>query len=144
MITRSIFAAAAMAASISALAAPQWTAVAGNNADDTFVDRSSFTSQGHLIDVDVLRIFDEPVTLGNDADTGEAMYPHRSVKLTYKVNCGTGTIAMSQWTMFDEHFGNGQVVWDHKVQGKLAFTRANDEETRSVLRSTCATNTASR
>jgi hypothetical protein len=143
MLKQSIFA-AAMAFSLSATAAPQWAAVSGNNADDTFVDSASYSSQGHLVDVDVLRIFDEQIALGNDPETGEAVYPHRSVKLTYKVNCDARTIAISEWTMFDGSFGDGDVVWDVKVQDTFAFTRANDEETRAVMRSTCATTTASR
>jgi hypothetical protein len=144
MLNQSILAAAAMAFSLSAAAAPQWAAVSGNNADDTFVDRSSYFSQGDLVDVGVLRIFDEQIALGNDPETGKAVYPHRSVKLTYKVNCDAGTIAMSEWTMFDGSFGDGEVVWDVQVQDELAFTGANDEETRAVMRSTCATTTASR
>ena len=144
MLNRSILATAAMAFSLTAAAAPQWAAVSGNNADDTFVDRASYSSEGKLVDVNVLRIFDEQIALGNDPETGEAMYPHRSVKLTYKVDCGTGTIAMSQWTMYDGTFGDGKTVWDVKVQDSLTFTRANDEETRAVLRNTCTTTTASR
>ena len=143
MINRFIFIVAAITASFSATAAPQWSALSGNNADDTFVDRSSYSSQGHLIDVQLLRIFDEPVALGNDASTGVEVYPHRSVRLTYKVNCGTGTLAMSQWTMYDGSFGDGDVVWDVKVENELAFTRANDEEMLAVMRSTCASTTAS-
>lgn len=144
MFSRSLLATAAMTFTLTAAAAPQWAAVTGTNADDTFVDRTSYSPEGQLVDVNVLRIFDEQIALGNDPETGEAMYPHRSVKLTYKVDCGAGTIAMSQWTMYDGSFGDGKTVWDVKVQDALAFTRANDEETRAVMRTTCATTTASR
>jgi len=144
MFHRSMFAAAAMAVSLSAVAAPQWAAIPGKNADDTFVDIASYSAQGQLLDVNVLRIHNEQIALGNDAQTGEAVYPHRSVKLTYKVDCGAGTIAMSRWTMFDGSIGDGEVVWNVEVHDGLAFTRANDEETRSVMASACATTTAYR
>jgi hypothetical protein len=143
MIVRSVLASAVFAASISANAA-SWTAMAGNNADYTFVDSASFENKGELVDVDVLRDFNETLTLGNDPDTGAEMYAHRSVKLTYKVDCGNDAIAISEWKMFAGSLGNGEVVWAGKNSGKLAFTAANDEETRALLVSTCATNTASR
>ncbi len=144
MFNRSMIGAAAMAFSLSAAAAPQWSAIPGNNADDTFVDRSSHSSQSRLVDVNVLRIFDEQIALGNDPETGKEVYPHRSVKLTYKVDCAAGTIAMSEWTMYDGSLGDGDVVWNVEVQDALAFTGANDEETRSVMASACTTTTASR
>ena len=143
MFNRSMIATAAMAFSLTAAAAPQWAAIPGNNADDTFVDRCSHSSQNQLLEVNVLRIFDEQIALGNDPETGKAMYPHRSVQLTYEVDCGAGTIAMSRWTMYDGSFGDGEVVWNVDVLNDLAFTRANDEETRAVMASNCATNTAS-
>ena len=144
MIARSILASAVLATSISANAAPQWNALGGNNADATFVDRTSFELQGGFVTVDVLRNFKETIVLGNQPETGEAMYPHRSVKLTYKVDCGRSAIALSEWKMFDGNFGNGEVVWADRNWGNLAFTAANDEETRAVLRSTCVADTASR
>ena len=144
MFAHSVLALTALAVSISANAAPQWTSLAGNNADETFLDSASRDKQGHLADVDVLRNFDETITLGNDPVTGAPMYAHRSVKLTYKVDCSKGVIALSAWKMYDGSFGNGEVVWADKNWGKPVFTTANDDETRGVLRSTCATSTASR
>ena len=96
------------------------------------------------LEVDVLRNFNQTITLGNDPVTGAPMYAHRSVKLTYKVDCGKGAVAMSAWKMFDGSFGNGEVVWADKNWGKPVFTAANDDETREVLRSSCPTSTASR
>ena len=144
MFDRICFTSAAMALSFTAIAAPQWAALSGNNADETFVDRPAYPSTNELVDVDVLRVFDEPVALGNDPVTGVELYPHRSVRLTYKVNCGSGTLAMSQWTMYDGSFGDGNVMWDVAVRDQLAFSTANDQETRAVMRSICGTSTASR
>jgi len=144
MIVRSIFASALLAASLSANATPQWSVLAGNNADFTYLDSGSLAKQGNFVEADVLRNFNETIILGNDPETGVPMYAHRSVKLTYKVDCGNGTIAMSAWKMFEGSFGNGEVAWADKNWGKLAFTAANDDETLAVVRSSCPTNTAAR
>lgn len=144
MFDRICFTAAAMALSFTAIAAPQWAALSGNNADETFVDRSAYPSTNDPVEVNVLRIFDEPVALGNDPATGAELYPHRSVRLTYKVNCATDTLAMSQWTMYDGNFGDGNVMWDVAVRDELAFSAANDQETRAVMGSICGTSTAAR
>jgi len=144
MIARSIFASALLAASVSANATPQWSVLAGSNADFTYLDSGSLAKQGNFAEVDVLRNYNETITLGNDPETGAPMYAHRSVKLTYKVDCGNGAIAMSAWKMFDESFANGEVVWADNNWGKPVFTAANDDETLAVVSSSCPTNTATR
>jgi len=147
MFAKAIFSAVFLAATIPAAAAdaaPEWIYMTGNNADNTFVDSRSFQKEGNAVEVDVLRNFNKTITLGNDPVTDAVMYPHRSVKVTYKVDCATGSIAMSGWTMYAGNLGNGEAVWADKAWGKLAYTAANDDETRAVLSSSCATNTASR
>jgi hypothetical protein len=144
MIARSIFASVVLATSISVNAAPQWSVLAGNNADHTFFDSASLAMKGDFVEVDVLRNFNEAITLGNDPETGAPMYTHRSVKVTYTVACDNGAIAMRAWQMFDGSFGNGKVVWADQNWGTPALTAANDDETRSVVGSICPTNTASR
>ena len=144
MIVRSIFASALLAASVSANATPQWSVLAGNNADFTYMDSGSLAKQGNVVEVDVLRNFNETIILGNDPETGAPMYAHRSVKLTYKVDCGKGAIAMSAWKMFADSFAKGEVVWADKNWGKPDFNAANDAETIAVVRSSCATNIAAR
>ena len=116
----------------------------GGNADSTYVDSSSLLKQDGMTDITILRNFDETINLGNHPDTGADMYPHRSVKLTYRVDCGKGAIAISEWKMYAGNLGNGEVVWADKSWGKLTYTAANDDETRSVLRSTCGTKTVMR
>ncbi|HUU73695.1 MAG TPA: surface-adhesin E family protein [Burkholderiales bacterium] len=144
MIYRSLFTAIALSASISANAAPEWTLVAGNVGDQTFLDSSSVEKRGDVVQVEVLRNYDQIITLGNDPVTGDEMYAHRSVKLTYQVDCGKGLIAMSGWKMFEGSHANGDVVWADQTWGNQNFTNTNDDETRSVVRSTCAINTAAR
>ena len=144
MFKRSFIAAAVLASSISAHAAPEWSLVAGNIGDQTFLDTASFQKDGDLVHVNLLRSYEETITLGNDPVTGDEMYAHRSVKVTYQVDCAKGMIAMSGWKMFEGTHGNGNVVWADQTWGKQRFIKTNDAETRSVVRSTCATNTAAR
>lgn len=144
MIIRSIFASVALVTSISATAAPEWKALPGSNADHTFLDSNSFLKQDGMTDVAVLRNFNKSITLGNDPETGAEMYSHRSVKLTYRVDCAKDAIAVSEWKMFEGNLGHGEVVWADQSWGKLAYTAANDDETRFVLRSACDNQTAMR
>ena len=144
MFARIILASLATAASLSVQAAPEWVALAGSNADTTFMNRTTISGQGQYVDVEVLRNFDETITLGNHSETGAPLYPHRSVTLTYTVDCATKRLAMSEWQMFDGNLAQGQVVWDQKNTNGLAFVDAVDAEMRAVLRSACATTTVSR
>lgn len=142
--TRTLLATIAVSASLHVHAAPQWVALPDSLADGSFIDRSSISAQQPFVDVNVLRNFEELVTLGNDPVTGETMYPHRSVTLNYRINCDAGKVAMTKWQMFDGNFANGNVVWAATNYGDPAFVDAVDDETRSVLRTACATNTAAR
>ena len=144
MFNRLVLAVAVLSASVSAHAAPEWSLVAGNIGDQTFLDTGSFQKDGDIVQVNVLRSYDETIPLGNDPVTGDEMYAHRSVKLTYQVDCEKGMIAMSGWKMFEGTHGNGNVVWTDQTWGKQRFTKSNDAQTRSVVRSTCTTNIASR
>jgi len=62
----------------------------------------------------VLRDFSEMITPGTDAETGDPIYPHRSIRLTYKVDCAANRLAMSEWQMFDGNLAQGQVIRDQK------------------------------
>ena len=144
MFARIILATLAISASLPVQAAPEWVALAGANADSTFMNRASINGEGQYVDVEVLRDFAETITLGNDSETGVPLYPHRSVRLTYKVDCAANRLAMSEWQMFDGNLAQGQVVWDQKNVNGLAFVAAVDAEMRAVLRSACATTTVAR
>ncbi|UCD68119.1 MAG: hypothetical protein JSW48_15265 [Betaproteobacteria bacterium] len=144
MISRSLLAFLGLLLSSAAAAAPNWTILAGDIANSTYLDKASVAKHGDFMRADVLRNYDEVITLGNDPVTGADMYPHRSVKVTYHVDCGSGMVAMTSWKMFEGSLGNGEVVWADKLWGKPNLTSANDAETRDVLRSTCATKSVSR
>lgn len=145
MLTRIILTTLFAAAPIPVQAATESVALAGsNNSDITFVSRATTDTVDRYVDVQVLRNFADTTTLGNDSETGAPMYPHRSVTLTYKVDCDANRLAVSQWQMFAGNLATGQIVWDQKNTGRLGFIDAVNAEMRAVMRSACATNTVSR
>ena len=144
MITRATIASLALATSLSANAAPKWVELPHSMADTSFLDHRSAVVHGKYVDVDVLRNFDDTVVLGNDPDSGAEMYRHRSVKLHYRVDCDSRKLSLSGWKMFEGNFGDGTVVWATTTWSEPAYLAAADDETRAVLSSACAINTASR
>ncbi|MGD8476604.1 MAG: hypothetical protein PVI98_05630 [Burkholderiales bacterium] len=133
-----------LAASVAANAAPKWVQLPHSTADTSFLDQSSVIAQGDYVDVNVLRNFEDTIVLGVDPVSGAQMYSHRSVKLSYRVDCDSRKVALTGWEMYGGNFGNGEVVWANTNWGKPAFLAAVDDETRAVMTSACATNTASR
>lgn len=141
---RSALAFSALTISSVVHAVPNWVALTDSMADASFIDRAASTSQQRYVDVEVLRNFDQTVVLGNDPASGDALYPHQSVQLRYRVDCGASKLAMTGWKMFDRKFAEGNVIWAIRNQGEPAFLDAVDDESRAVLRTTCTTYTASR
>ena len=139
-----LIAAAAVALPLTAQAAPKWVELPHTLADVSLLDRNSFAEKGEYVDVDVMRNYKESINLGNDPVSGDAMYSHRSVKLNYVVDCESRKIAMKGWTLYDGNFGGGEVVWSDRNWGAPSFINANDEESRSVVISACATLMAAR
>jgi len=144
MFLRIVMATLAAATSFGVQAASGWVALSGANSETTFINRSSIHTQGQFVDVEVLRDFAETVTLGNDPQSGTPLYTHRSVTLSYRVDCSTNTLAMSEWQMFEKNLGQGALVWNQNNVTGLAFLPAVDAEMHAVLRSACATTTVSR
>ncbi len=144
MFTRFIFATLALLASVSVQAAPEWVALAGTGSDSTFVNRTALDTDGRYVDVEVLRNFTETITLGSDPESGAPLYPHRSVTLSYKVDCAAARLAVSEWQMFEGNLASGKLVWNQNNAGSLAFLAPVNAEMRAVLRSACATNTVLR
>ena len=144
MITRATIASLALATSLSANAAPKWVELPHSMADTSFLDHRSAVVHDKYVDVDVLRNFDDTVVLGNDPVTGQDMYSHRSVKLSYRVNCDSRKLSLTGWEMYEGQLGDGNVVWATTNWGNPAYVAAVDDESRAVLTSACAINTASR
>lgn len=144
MVLRSALAAVGLGCAFCVAAAPEWHAIAQSGTVSAYIDQQSLKFDGPQVHVSVLRNYGQSVVLGHDAATGSPWYPHRSVKLTYTVNCATSQVAMREWQMFDGNFGNGDVVWAERRHGVLNFNAASDMESRAVQRMACATRTVSR
>lgn len=125
-------------------ATENWFELSGSNTNTTIVNRSTSGNLGRYVDVQVLRDFNETVTLGNDPATGVPRYPHRSVTLQYTVDCAASRLAVSEWQMFEGNLATGQIVWDQTNRNAQGFVPAVNAEMRAVMRSACATNTVSR
>ncbi len=144
MLARIILTTLFAAAPLSVQALTETTAQTGSNPDTTFLSRAPIDPGDQFVDIRVLRNFAETITLGTDPETGAALYPHRSVALSYKVDCDANRLAVSEWQMFGGNLATGQIVWDQTNSGKLGFIEAVDAEMRAVMRSACATNTVLR
>lgn len=115
-------------------AAPQWTPVADVKSSAAYIDRSSVTDISGGKSVWVLRNYAEIITLGLDPVTGEAWYPHRSVKVLYAVDCSAGRLALSAWQMYSGNFAAGEAVWADKHHGLPAYSApASVEENAAVI-----------
>ncbi len=144
MLARIILTTLFAAAPLSVQALTETAAQTGSNPDTTFFSRAPIDAGEQFVDIRVLRNFAETITLGTDPETGAALYPHRSVALSYKVDCDANRLAVSEWQMFGGNLATGQIVWDQTNSGKLGFIEAVDAEMRAVMRSACATNTVLR
>lgn len=143
MFKRTLLALTAFAVAASVHAAPKWVELPHSLADTSFLNHSSIDIEGQYVDVDILRNYDETIDLGTDPISGELMYVHRSVEITYAVDCDSRKVALTAWKLFDGNFGSGEVVWADSNWGNPAFTNASDDETRAAMISACATKLAS-
>ena len=78
------------------------------------VNWASLHRTGESADVWVTKSFAEPITLGHD------LYPHRSQKLQYAIDCADRTYALEQWVLTDGADGEGNTVWADRPE-KLDF-----------------------
>ena len=131
-------AASSLVLSMSAFAAPEWVTVAASGEGTVLLDLASVTKAGELVNVRVLRNYEQLITLGNDPTTNEMMYPHRSVKLGYLANCESGKLSLESWQMFSGNFGNGETVWADKEHGAPAFMAPSSPEESSALNAACS------
>jgi hypothetical protein len=137
MITKFI-AASTLVFSMSTVAAPEWVTIADGGQGAVLLDMASVTKAGDLVNVRVLRNYEQLITLGNDPTTNEMLYPHRSVKLGYLANCESGQLSLASWQMFSGNFGNGETVWADKEQGAPAFMAPSSLEESSALNAACS------
>jgi hypothetical protein len=130
--------AAALGIAGAANAAPEWIQIVTADSGSTFMDRSFTAPAGTAMAVRVMRNYDDTVSLGTDPATGLAMYPHRSVKVTYLVDCGNRKLALDGWQMFSGNFGDGDVVWADKHPGAPLYLNPEGVEEKFALANACA------
>ncbi|SRR5581483_970348 len=83
----------------------------------TAVDWKSFDRVGNHARVWLLRSFSETTLLGH------GLYPHRSQRIQYVIDCTERSYALSQWVLTDGENGAGQVVWADR-NSELSFVEA--------------------
>ena len=148
MLARIILTALFAAAPLTVQGMTQSVAQSGADTDITFVSLTATDiadqNAAQYADIRVLRNFAATTSLGKDPETGTDIYPHRSVALTYKVDCDANRLAVSQWQMYAGTSATGKIVWDQQNTGRLGFIDAVNAEMRAVMRTACPTNTVSR
>ncbi len=139
------FAALALALlSTAASANSDWVRIPSAGDGQAFLDRASFVETAGLTEVTVLRSYDELVTLGDDAQTGESLYPHRSAKVRYSVDCTARKVGMGGWELYSGNLGDGKVVWADRNSGPAALTSPTSTEETLALASVCSQDAATR
>jgi hypothetical protein len=81
------------------------------------VDWKSFERVGNHARIWLLRSFKQTTLLGHD------LYPHRSQRLQYVIDCSDQSYALSQWILTDGEAGAGAVVWADRNE-ELDFVHA--------------------
>ncbi len=135
--------ASTLALSVSAFAAPEWVKLADSSDSTSYINVASVSSRGEFVNLQLLRNYEQLVTLGNDPTTNEVFYPHRSVKLGFLANCESGKLSLSSWQMFSGNFGSGETVWTDKEQGAPAFMAPSTAEESSALNAACSSRISS-
>jgi hypothetical protein len=96
------------------------------------VDWKSFDRVGNHARIWLLRSLPETTMLGHD------LYPHRSQRIQYVIDCTDASYALSQWILTDGEDGSGAVVWADRNEA-LAFVTAHKGTLEAgVVHAACA------
>ena len=125
-------------ASTAAVAGPQWQQFSNADGALTFLDLNTKQAGPQMVQVRVMRSYDKPINLGKHPETGEAIYRHGSVKMTYTIDCAEGVLALVGWQMYSGSLGDGEVVWADNVSGQVAFDVPLSIDERFALTNGCA------
>ncbi len=99
----------------------------------TAVDWKSFDRVGNHAKIWLLRSFTETILLGHQ------LYPHRSQRIQYVIDCTDRSYALSQWVLTDGENGAGQVVWADR-NSALSFVKAAKGTIEAeVMHAACST-----
>lgn len=105
------------AAAFFALAALSAQSAPADTTQVAAVDWKSFERVGNHARIWLLRSFKETTLLGHD------LYPHRSQRVQYVIDCTDRSYALSQWILTDGENGAGAVVWADRNE-ELDFLHA--------------------
>jgi len=102
------------------------------------VDWKSFDQLDNYTSIWLLRSFKETTLLGHD------LYPHRSQRIQYVIDCTDRSYALSQWVLTDGENGAGQVVWADR-NSEFSFVKAwKDSIEAEVVDAACSTERTTR
>ena len=141
---KTLIAAAVLAYSSLAAAGTDWIVVPASGAERTFLDRASFVEGASVTAVTVLRSYEQVVTLGEDAQTGESLYPHRSAKVRYAIDCASRTVGMESWELYSGNLGDGKIVWADSESGERRMAKPLTTEELVTFNAVCSPDLALR
>jgi Surface-adhesin protein E len=98
----------------------------------TTVDWKSFDRLGNHARIWLLRSFTETTLLGHE------LYPHRSQRIQYVIDCTDRSYALSQWVLTDGENGAGQVVWADRNSALSFVEAAKDTIEAGVVHAACS------
>jgi hypothetical protein len=96
------------------------------------VDWKSFDRVGNHARIWLLRNFELPTMLGHD------LFPHRSQRVQYVIDCTDRTYALSQWILTDGENGSGSVVWADRNDALSYVTPAKGTLEAGVVHAACS------
>ncbi len=69
---------------------------------------------------------------------GHGLYPHRSQRLHYAIDCERRTFGVTQWLLTDEAGGAGQVVWSGRSHASAFSTPWPGSAEEAIVSQACA------
>lgn len=99
----------------------------------TEVDWKSLARVGNHARIWLLRSFTETILLGHQ------LYPHRSQRIQYVIDCTDRSYALSQWVLTDGENGAGQVVWADRSSALSFVKAAKGTIEAGVVHAACST-----
>lgn len=130
--------------STTAAASSDWIQIPNSGDGRAYLDRASFVESVGSTEVTVLRSYDALITLGDDAQTGGSLYPHRSAKVRYTVDCAARKVAMNGWELYSGNLGDGKIVWADRNSGPALLASPTSTEERLAVVSVCSQDEATR
>ena len=123
---------AALLFALVALVSHAATAQSDEDIQITAVDWNSFERVGNHARIWLLRSFPETILLGHD------LYPHRSQRIQYVIDCTDRSYALSQWVLTDGADGSGTVVWADRNDALAFVPAAKGTLEAAVIHAACS------